>query len=194
MRIISGFAKGRKLVTPPSEERSIRPTSDRAREALFSIIGNSVEGAQVLDLYSGTGALGLEAFSRGALFVLLVDKSPLAIRIIKDNCLRCLNGYSGNSEIRVLQHDLRFPVPAKKLPVEASLGFDLIFADPPYAKHFSQTTLDFINNSSLLKPNGILIVEERSDVSMPLKLSSLNCIEQRHYGDTVFYFYQPISR
>lgn len=191
MRIISGFAKGRQLISPPANNRTIRPTSDRAREALFSILDHLVKGSKVLDLFSGTGALGLEAFSRGAHFVVLVDHSNLALGVIKKNSLQCLQGYQGKAEIRVVKHDLRTPLPMAKLPLETHRGFDLIFADPPYAKDFSMAILNFFGNGELLKPTGLLILEERHDVLLPKKHNSLQCVDRRQYGDTAFYFFQP---
>ena len=191
MRIISGIAKGRKLFSPPSQDKSIRPTSDRAREALFSILGDTVQGAQVLDLFAGTGALGLEAFSRRASFVVFVDHSRLALDLIKKNILLCLSGYSGECELRVIQHDLAKEIPIRKLPPEVEAGFDLIFADPPYGKNISLSVLDSINKSNLLKDDGMLIVEERFNVDPPEQLSHLSLVEKRVYGENAFWLYKP---
>jgi len=189
LRIIGGIAKGRKLFTPPLHEKSIRPTSDRAREALFNILGKRVTQATVLDLFAGTGALGLEAFSRGAQFVVFIDNNHLALQLIKKNILLCLNGYSGNREMRVIKHDLTRYLPQKKLPAETSSGFDLIFADPPYSQDISFSILEFVNNSSLLTQNGLLIVEERHNVKLPSSLSTLELADRRVYGETAFCFY-----
>lgn len=190
MRIISGSLKGRKLYTPPAKETSIRPTSDRAREALFNILGNSVNGAMVLDLFAGTGAFGLEAFSRKARYVVFIDNSMLALRILKKNISLCLQSSSAPGEIRVIKKDLSQPVELKTLPNECCLGFDIIFVDPPYGKNLSLSTLNFINNSCLLKKEGLLIVEERSSIDLPVRLSHLQQIDQRNYGETGFNFYQ----
>ena len=190
MRIIGGIAKGRKLFTPPLHEKCIRPTSDRAREALFNILGKRVAQATVLDLFAGTGALGLEAFSRNARFVVFIDNNQLALQLIKKNVLLCLNGYSGDAGLRVLKHDLTKSLPLNKLPEETHSGFDLIFADPPYAQNMSFSVLEFVNNSSLLTQNGLLIVEERHNVELPSSLSSLERIDKRVYGETVFCFYR----
>lgn len=194
MRIISGFAKGRKLNTPPGNELSIRPTADRAREALFNILGKSIQNAFVLDLFAGTGALGLEAFSRGAHFVVFVDNSPLALGILKKNCLRCLKGYRGNAEVRVIQHDLRSPLLPLHLPRDTDGGFDFILADPPYGKNLSETVLILVNNSSLLKPNGLLIIEERHNILLPEILSTLHRVDLRIYGETGFHFYRQQAK
>lgn len=193
MRIIGGTAKGRKLYTPPLQEKCIRPTSDRAREALFNILGPRVAHATVLDLFAGTGAFGLEAFSRNARFVVFIDNNRLALQLIKRNVLLCLTGYSGDGEIRVIQHDLIRDLPLNKLPVETNSGFDLIFADPPYDKNISFAVLELVNNSSLLTKNGLLIVEERQNVELPLALSTLEQIDRRVYGEAAFCFYRSFA-
>lgn len=190
MRIIGGTARGRKLFTPPLHEKCIRPTSDRAREALFNILGNRIVDATVLDLFAGTGALGLEAFSRNARFIVFIDNNRLALQLIKKNILRCLTGYKGDCDIRVVQHDLTKSLPEKKLPQETHQGFDLIFADPPYAQNISFSVLEFINNSSLLKKNGLLILEENHTVELPSSLATLELIDRRVYGETAFCFYR----
>ncbi len=190
MRIIGGTARGRKLFTPPLHEKSIRPTSDRAREALFNILGNRIVDAAVLDLFAGTGALGLEAFSRHARFIVFIDNNRLALQLIKKNILLCLTGYKGDCGIRVVQHDLTKGIPANKLPQETHRGFDVIFADPPYAQNISFSVLEFINNSSLLTQNGLLIVEEKHTVKLPSSLSTLELTDRRVYGETAFCFYR----
>lgn len=170
---------------------TIRPTSDRAREALFNILGKSIHGAKVLDLFAGTGALGLEALSRHAAFVVFVDNSPLALELMKKNINLCLPGYSGNCEIRVIRHDLTKNLPLKKLPLETQSGFDIIFADPPYAKGVSLAILHSIDKNLLLSESGMLIVEERSNIALPSQLSRLCLIDKRVYGETGFWLYKP---
>ena len=108
MRIISGLARGRKLATP-GQSKAIRPTTDRAREALFSILGTRVESARVLDLFAGTGALGLEALSRGAEQVVFVDYQQAALQLIKQNCISCMQSM-GSTAVNapvIIKHDLR---------------------------------------------------------------------------------------
>ena len=190
MRIIGGTAKGRKLLTPPVREQHIRPTSDRAREALFNILGKQIEQAKVLDLFAGTGALGLEAFSRHAQFVVFIDNNSLALELIKKNVRLCLTGYSGDCEIRVISHDLSRSFPFSQLPKQIQSGFDIIFADPPYSRSMSLSVLEFLNNSSLLTQDGLLIVEERYNVDLPASLSRLEQIDKRVYGETAFFFYK----
>lgn len=190
MRIIGGTARGRKLFTPPLQEKCIRPTSDRAREALFNILGDRIVDATVLDLFAGTGALGLEAFSRNARFVVFIDNNRLALQLIKKNILLCLKGYKGDCGIRVMQHDLTKSIPKNKLPQETQQGFDVIFADPPYARNISFSVLEFINKRSLLAQNGLLIVEEKYTVELPSSLATLELIDRRVYGETAFCFYR----
>ncbi len=193
MRIIGGTAKGRKLFSPPQKEKSIRPTSDRAREALFNILGKRVIGATVLDLFAGTGAFGLEAFSRNARFVVFIDNDNLALQLIKKNILLCFKEYSGDRGLRVMNHDLNRGLSQKQLPEETHSGFDIIFADPPYSKELSLSVLEMINKSSLLQSNGLLIVEERNNVVLPQSLSKLEQTDRRVYGETAFCFYRSSS-
>jgi 16S rRNA (guanine966-N2)-methyltransferase len=190
LRIIGGTARGRKLFTPPLHEQSIRPTSDRAREALFNILGKRIVDATVLDLFAGTGALGLEAFSRDARFIVFIDNNRLALQLIKKNILLCLSGYKGDCGMRVVQHDLTKSIPKNKLPLETHRGFDIIFADPPYARNISFSVLEFINKGSLLTENGLLIVEEKHTVELPTSLSTLVLNDRRVYGETAFCFYK----
>lgn len=190
MRIIGGAVSGRKLLTPRSGSREIRPTSDRAREALFSILAERVSQARVLDLFAGTGAFGLEAFSRDAAVVVFVDNHPMAIDLIKKNVLRCLEGYRGNCQIRVLCHDLLRSLLLKPLAPPGQNQFDLIFADPPYTREISRTIVNTIGNSGLLSPTGLLVVEERRNVELPEMPSGLRLIDRRTYGEAAFWFYQ----
>jgi 16S rRNA (guanine966-N2)-methyltransferase len=190
LRIISGTARGRKLATPPEKDTSIRPTSDRAREALFSIIGPRIRDSLVLDLFAGTGALGLEAYSRGASQVVLVEKEPTALKIIEKNTSIFAGDQSKTTYIHVIKDDLKRPQFLRKLPTGMIPGFDIIFADPPYDKDFSLPILQYINDNNLLKTGGLIIIEERHNVSLPSKLSSIELIDRRKYGETGFSFYQ----
>lgn len=193
MRIISGTAKGRKLCPPPLHDKSIRPTSDRAREALFNILGSRVANARVLDLFAGTGALGLEALSRKAKSVVFVDNSPLALKLIRKNIQLCTPALPEACAVQIIKHDLTRSLPVNKLSQDAASSFDLIFVDPPYSRNIALSILDFLDKSSLLARNGLLIVEERFNVELALDLSTLHAIDKRIYGETVFYFYQVSS-
>ncbi|HIQ37919.1 MAG TPA: 16S rRNA (guanine(966)-N(2))-methyltransferase RsmD [Desulfocapsa sulfexigens] len=191
MRIISGLARGRKLKTP-GNSNSIRPTTDRAREALFSIIGNRIISARVLDLFAGTGALGLEAFSRGAQQVVFVEKQSKAIEVIKHNCALCTMGLKDiqGNELTVIQYDLCRGLNFKHPTFDESSCFDLIFLDPPYKKNLAEKSLTFLDSSHFITATTLIIAEESSGQSLPDSYSRLELADQRRYGDTGFWFYK----
>lgn len=179
MRIISGRCKGRKLITP--KDHKIRPTSDRVRESLFNILGNHVEDATVLDLFAGTGALGIESLSRGAESALFLDISDAACRIIKENVTLCKLEH----QTRVVQWDL-----SKKAlpPTLMETPFSLIFMDPPYDKGFIKTLLDTGNLMDLLDPDGTIVIEHTPKEPIPDPLNGFILSDQRRYGKTLISF------
>ncbi len=192
MRIISGQARGRKLYTPGNNS-GIRPTSDRAREALFSILGQRVQEACVLDLYSGTGALGIEALSRGAKEVLFIDNSHAALELTKRNCELCNGKNQTSKENRslIVKHDLRRGITiSPEMLRNCTRGFDLIFLDPPYGKGLAEKTLQDIDASELCNKDSMIIAEEASGVTLPDSFpTQLTLHNKRRYGDTSFWFY-----
>jgi len=163
----------------------IRPTADRAREALFSIIGREVENATVLDLYAGTGALGLEALSRSAERAVFVDINPQAVQIIHKNIELC--GFSDRTLVlkRDLSKGLSFL--AKHLP---GTTFSIIFIDAPYRKEFSANMLHELPESGLLLPNALIVVEEDAFTTLPEQVAELTLVDKRRYGETGFWFYR----
>ena len=192
MRIISGTARGRKLFTPPQTCNDIRPSSDRAREALFSILGSCIRGSTVLDLFAGTGAFGCEALSRGATSVTFIDNSRQALALIRKN-ISLIPG--SVSKYRIVQHDLRRSLPFGDQPTTDEKLFDIIFADPPYGKGFSEKILHLLDNSSILSKNVLVIVEEQNRVNLDCMLTNLVLHNRRCYGNTCFHFYsRPISK
>jgi 16S rRNA (guanine966-N2)-methyltransferase len=188
LRIISGWAGGRKLFTPPGRTQEIRPTSDRAREALFNILGNAVAGMRVLDLYAGTGALGLEALSRGAHEVILVDFHRQSLDLIQRNIAVC-KPETQNCSAKIIRFDLRKGLPSVAALNATNAKFDLIFLDPPYSQGLSLKTLECLGNGLLIHEDTIVIAEERSSESMPEHCGVLSLTDQRSYGDTGFWFY-----
>jgi 16S rRNA (guanine966-N2)-methyltransferase len=187
MRIISGSAKGRRLFNPPPRDRHIRPTTDRAREALFSIIGaDFIRDAFVLDLFAGTGALGCEALSRGAEKVCFIDHSRIALELIRKNISLVPGGQKRSTLIR---YDLKNGFAPQALLEESSFCFDLIFADPPYQTDLSEKTLIGLDNSDVLSEKVLVIIEEKKDVRLPAELNCLARKDTRTYGDTSFVFY-----
>jgi 16S rRNA (guanine966-N2)-methyltransferase len=193
VRIVSGIARGRSLFTPPPNERTIRPTSDKAREALFSILGRVVDGAKVLDLFAGTGALGLEAFSRGAASVVFVDVDRNALELIRRNISRLFINFSHRETLQVVADNLTGNLWQDNLLRFAPEGFDLIFADPPYGQGLALATLVTLDKSTLLAENGMLIIEERFNIALPEELPRLRQVDQRRYGEAGLRFYQRLA-
>lgn len=182
MRIISGRIRGKRLTSFTG--RGIRPTPDRVREAIFSILYSrigSFEGLRVLDLFAGTGAMSLEALSRGCASALLIDSSTDSARTIADNIALCNMGdvtaLKRGDVLKSLQH----------LPSDSS--FDLIFLDPPYNKGFAEKTVLLISQNRLLAPGGLACVETDKRETMPEVLDSLHRTETRIYGSTAVHFY-----
>lgn len=152
MRVITGSARGRKLKTP--ENYDIRPTTDNVKEAVFNILQFDIEGRRVLDLFAGTGQLGIECLSRGAAEAVFLDRDRAAVQIVKDNLKTC--GLKGT----VLCQD--------SLSYLKSCGrFDLIFVDPPYDSGLYDEVLQTINSVDILSEGGIMIVEARRTTILP---------------------------
>ncbi len=197
MRIISGQARGRKLFTP-GQSKDIRPTSDRSREALFNIIGQRIKGARVLDLYSGTGALGLEALSRGAKDVVLVDLHQKALDLSRRNLEICMQSIdlAECGQARIVKHDLRRGVGIASLAdATQQASFDLIFLDPPYGKGLAEKTLEDIDASQLCADNALIIAEDDSKATLPDSFPiQLTLSDQRRYGMSKFWFYTTKNR
>lgn len=167
MRVITGTARGRRLMTPESYD--IRPTTDNVKEALFNIIQFDIEGRRVLDLFAGTGQLGIECLSRGAKECVFVDESSAAVKIIKANLKTC--GLSGT----VMQTEaVSFLRSAGK--------FDIIFIDPPYASPVYEDVLKIINSVDILSDGGIIICEAAHDRPLPDMTRPYAKIREYRYG------------
>jgi len=180
MRIVGGALRGRTLAAPKSP--AIRPTADRLREALFNILvhayGDPVSGARVLDLFAGTGALGIEAISRGAAFALLVDDEAPARALIRENVAAL--GLGGVT--RIFRRDATRLGPAH--PVEP---FSLVFLDPPYGKGLAEAALGSARAGGWLAADALAVVEEAADAGFkpPEGFAEL---ERRRYDDTEVIF------
>ncbi len=194
MRIISGKARGTKLYTPPNKSRDIRPTSDRCKEALFSILADRISNARVLDLYAGTGALGLEALSRGAQSAVFIDKSNSSLALIKKNSLLVHKLFTGIEEIpRILI--TKGELPKSLVYVIRNIDnsykpFDIIFLDPPYEKGFTEKTLECIDTNNLLAEQGIVVAEEYAKETLENDYKTFSLFTTRIYGDTGFWLYE----
>lgn len=172
MRIIAGQHRGRTLRAPAG--RQTRPTSDRVREAMFNLVAArfDVHGARVLDLFAGSGALGCEALSRGALRCVFVDASRAAVAAVRDNVNRV-----GGEDVEVIDGDA--------LVILGRRGrgeFDLVFLDPPYASTDNVRALALLaERGSPLADDGLIVVEHSAELSLPAGLSQ---VTSRKYGDT----------
>lgn len=187
MRIISGSARGRRLHTPSNRNLDIRPTTDRAREALFSIIGHArIAGANVLDLFAGTGAFGCEALSRGARQCLFIDNDRIPLEIIHRNVELIPDGSKRTS---IIKYDLKKGLPPRMSGQEYSMHFDLVFADPPYQTDLSRKILHTLDNCDVLSEKVLVIIEEKKSIVAPEGLQKLVRQDSRTYGDTLFGFY-----
>jgi 16S rRNA (guanine966-N2)-methyltransferase len=175
MRVVGGELRGRRLAAPPARSAAVRPTADRVREAVFSILAGAVDGARVLDLFCGTGALAIEALSRGAARATLVDTDPrLARRNVGDLSLE------GRAE--VLRDD------AIRYLRRGEVRFDLVFCDPPYnIADRLEGDLDSLIPPRL-REGGRLIVE--SSARRPLALAGLPLAFERRYGEAVVRIYE----
>lgn len=173
MRIITGSARGSRLKTPKGQ--ATRPTSDRIKESLFNILGSKVYGRKVLDIFAGTGNLGLEALSRGADSACFVDQATAAL--IRENAVHTrLQDKAAVHGCDVFAQLSRF--------AQGRESFDLIFCDPPYHKGLAWRALTFFDESSVLAHDGILVVEHGADENDMPELSELRCVLNRRYGRT----------
>ncbi|QRM54473.1 16S rRNA (guanine(966)-N(2))-methyltransferase RsmD [Sinorhizobium sp. BG8] len=182
MRIVGGEFRGRTLATPRSND--IRPTTDRTRESLFNILNHAypeaLEGTRVLDLFAGTGAVGLEALSRGARSTLFVEQGVEGRGLIHTN-IEAL-GVIGRAKI--------FRRDATSLGSVGTMEpFHLLFADPPYAKGLGEKALDAAARGGWLVPGALAILEERADVN-PGAVDGFDFLEVRAFGDTRMHFYR----
>ncbi|MDD5203808.1 MAG: 16S rRNA (guanine(966)-N(2))-methyltransferase RsmD [Desulfobacterales bacterium] len=183
MRITGGERRGIRLASFKGER--IRPTSDRVREAIFNLIGQYTIGLRVVDLFAGTGALGIEALSRGARRVVFVDNSPESLKLIRRNLALC--GYESASTL--LKKDLTRGLPAvRDLGQE---GVDLVFADPPYKKGYLLPILSELSVSSFLSSRATIVAEAGREEHLPDTVGNLSLAKTRVYGDTkiCIYFY-----
>jgi 16S rRNA (guanine966-N2)-methyltransferase len=174
VRIIAGRFRGKTLQSPA--DLDIRPTSDRVREAIFNLLinahGDPVSGARVLDLFAGTGALGLEALSRGASEVTFVDDGGKALALIRANVAKM----RAERETRVLRQD------ARKLGPNAGAAYGLVFLDPPYGKALGEAALSAARKGGWLAPGAMVVWEEGVIVTAP---EGFVQVDQRKYGDAL---------
>lgn len=185
MRIVAGRFRGRPLTGPRDD--TVRPTSDRVRESLFNILAHgiadfSIQGARVIDLFAGTGALGLEALSRGGAYCLFVEEAPEARALIRQN----VEAFALTGETRIFRRDATDLGPAGHVA-----AFDLAFLDPPYGKGLGERALASLADGRWLSPGAICVLEELAgtDVNIPARFEM---VEQRSWGDTEVRFLRHV--
>ena len=173
MRVITGKARGVVLKTP--EGMSTRPTADRVKEALFSIIQFDVPSARVLDLFGGTGQLGIEALSRGAKSAVFVDEQESACKLIRENLRRTRL----EQDVRVVRSDYRAFLNSTKET------FNIIFLDPPYAEDFLENSLKMITEIDILQSGGIIVTERPVGKELSFELPGYSRSRDYKYSSTV---------
>jgi 16S rRNA (guanine(966)-N(2))-methyltransferase RsmD len=173
MRVVSGTKKGKILKAVPGS--STRPTTDKVKEAIFNIIGPYFDGGQGLDLFAGSGGLGIEALSRGAEKVIFVDRDGKAIQTIHENIRIC--GFE--EQVEVYRNDADRAI---KAILKRELAFDYIFLDPPYRKQQLLKLLQVIDEKALLAEGGTILCEHSSDVTLPDSVGRLVQRKHENYG------------
>ncbi len=188
MRIITGFLKGRKLKN--FKDNVIRPTPDRARETLFNIIGSSIVDSSFLDLFAGTGAVGIEAVSRGARETVFVESSPASAKIILANLNVCgidiRDPSSDALQCSLIEKDVELTI---REMGRGKRFFDFIFLDPPYREGYYLPILKSIHECTLLKSDGWVIAEHCSKNTLEFKEIQLDLFRNARVGDTSFSFF-----
>lgn len=173
MRIITGLYKNRVLKTPKGE--TTRPTSSKLRGSIFDILQNQIEGRSFLDLFAGSGSMGIEALSRGASSATFVEKDRVAANCIRENLAML------QIEAELLQNDA---VSILKRFIKNNRQFDIIYIDPPYALNIEPLLGEI---SQILAPEGVIILEQNKKAK--IGASGLNLVDERHFGDTTVYFF-----
>jgi|DewCreStandDraft_2_1066082.scaffolds.fasta_scaffold15563_2 16S rRNA (guanine966-N2)-methyltransferase len=197
MRVIAGQARGRPLRTLPGQV--VRPTADKIRAAIFSMLESWLaattglpldptiiwQGRRVLDLYAGTGAVGIEALSRGAAWAEFVEANPAACRVLRQNLETV--GFATRARLHC--------APVQQVlgqPDRLSGPYDVIFLDPPYGDPSLPVVLERIIRLGLLKPDGLLVIEHAREQPLPPRLDGLVCIRERRYGRTMVSIYTAL--
>ena len=183
MRIISGSARGRRLLTPSNY--MIRPTADRVKESLFNILtvqlGNFAD-RRVLDIFAGTGNLGIEALSRGATEAVFIDENRQAVSLLGKNL--DLTGFTG--EGRIIQKEA---LSALRSLEKHAAPFGLVFLDPPYRQGLSGLVLGFLASSALIDEDSLVVAETAAREELPDQFGALREFDRRVYGDTAIVFF-----
>lgn len=178
--IISGVKKGEKL----KSTRKVRPTQGRVKSALFNIIGDKIKNCRFLDLFAGTGAVGLEALSRGAGLVYFVDNDKECMEVIRENLKKC----GWEEKAKLFHTDARHAI---SLLSRQNQKFEFIFLDPPYERtSLLSSTLQMLGKEELLEKEGVCIIQHLSNFSLPAEVGKLQKFRESKYGETMLTFYK----
>ncbi|ADG06147.1 16S rRNA (guanine(966)-N(2))-methyltransferase RsmD [Kyrpidia tusciae] len=193
MRVVAGELGGRPLAGVPG--RGTRPTADRVKEAMFSILGGSLDGGWALDAFAGTGALGIEALSRGAERAVFIEKSPAALRVLRGNLKRL--GLDARCrvlpmDVRVALHRLNALIPVAGVSGQA-MAFRWVFFDPPYKMAGAVDLLGELDRLGLVEAGAVAVVETSAQTAVPDKIGMWIHWKRSTYGDTALTFYRKES-
>jgi 16S rRNA (guanine966-N2)-methyltransferase len=181
MRIGGGVVNGRRLRTVPGQR--VRPTSGRVRQALFSMLQERIADAVFIDLFAGTGSVGLEALSHGAQHVYFIERDRRTLQVLQRNICHCELARQTTVVIGSL------PQVVKRLPGDVQA--DILFLDPPYASDLAEKTFDALSRHVLLAPHGMVIWQHAVQHLAPTRVMGLSLWQRRRYGDTQLSFYMP---
>ena len=184
MRVIAGRAKGRKLKVPASSsDRRVRPLTDQAKEALFNILGDMVPESYFLDLFAGTGSVGIEALSRGARLAIFVELERSVVSTIRENLVSC--GLDDSAEV----YSLDVLRAIRVLDLKKS-RFDIVYLGAPYDSPMLEKALDLIQQSNIINESGVVVAEHRAKHVISPAFGNLINVRDARYGDTVLSFYK----
>ncbi|KJS81483.1 MAG: hypothetical protein JM58_16980 [Peptococcaceae bacterium BICA1-8] len=181
MRVIAGLCRGKRLKSVKGF--TTRPTADRVKEAVFNVLGTRLTGAKILDLFGGTGSIGIEALSRGATSAVFVEKNEKAAQVIRENLLGC----------KLEDKSRLYPIDcfkALKLLSEKNAKFSLIYLDPPYKSLILNDILQAIVNLNLLEEVATVIAETAGDADLIIEYNNLKKVREDRYGDIKISYYQ----
>ncbi|HCF70573.1 MAG TPA: 16S rRNA (guanine(966)-N(2))-methyltransferase RsmD [Syntrophomonas sp.] len=182
MRVIAGIARGRRLKAPPGD--TTRPVTDMIKEALFNVWGQRVQGAAFLDLFAGSGSMGIEALSRGAQTVIFVDNNARAVAVIKDNLQNC----HISEGFEVYRNDV-----FRAIDILQNRGakFDIIYVDPPFTNEvIFDKVIKILDEAQILEQNGIMVIRTYKKKTLPVSLSNLSQYRKNDYGESVLHYYR----
>lgn len=186
MRIISGIAKGKRLKAPPGNDT--RPITDMIKGALFNVLGRNIPGTNFLDLFAGSGSVGIEALSRGAARVVFIDNSSTAVKVIHANLKHC--NFTENYE--VLKNDVFIAVDRLE---KGNILFDHIYIDPPFTQeNIFPRIMQRMDETQILKDLGSLIIRTPRKMEMPEALKNIQRARHNHYGESTLHYYRLIIK